>query len=103
MNDAAWQRDFVRCLGMLLAGDAMDEVDERGQPLRGDTLLVLLNAHHEEIPFRLPSASAGRFWERLADTFEPGAPRRAVRSGSSYALRGRSVALFRLRTRGEVL
>ena len=45
MTDEAWNADFVRSLGMLLSGDAIDEVDERGEPIIGDTLLVLLNAH----------------------------------------------------------
>src|SRR6266853_1283774 len=42
MNDEAWNADFVRSLGMLLAGDAIEEMDERGRPVTGDTLLVLL-------------------------------------------------------------
>ena len=44
MADDAWNADFVRSLGMLLSGNAIEEVDERGEPIIGDTLLVLLNA-----------------------------------------------------------
>ena len=47
MTDESWNAGFVRCLGVRLEGNAMDEVDERGQPITGDTLLVLLNAHHD--------------------------------------------------------
>jgi glycogen operon protein len=101
MTDRAWEGDFVRCLGMLLAGDAMDEVEERGQPVRGDTLLVLLNASHEGVAFRLAESAAARLWVRLADTSEPLARPQAFACGHRYELQGRTVALFRLGVRGE--
>ena len=48
------------CLGVRLAGDLIGDVDERGEPIVGETLLMLLNAHHEPIPFTLPETSEGR-------------------------------------------
>jgi glycogen operon protein len=68
MTDEAWTTGFVRCLGVLLAGKEIDELDDRGQKIAGDTLLVLLNAHHEAIPFVLPSAGAQNQWELLLDS-----------------------------------
>ena len=56
MTDEAWDAGFVQCLGVRLAGDLIGDVDERGEPIVGDTLLLLLNAHHEPIPFTLPVA-----------------------------------------------
>jgi glycogen operon protein len=47
MSDEDWSAGFVRTLGVRLAGDVIGEVDERGEPLAGDTLLLLLSAHHE--------------------------------------------------------
>src|SRR6476659_1196897 len=54
MDDAAWNAGFVRSLGLMLAGDGIEEMDEHGRPVTGDTLLVLLNAHDDEVPFTLP-------------------------------------------------
>src|SRR5690606_35363397 len=51
MSDQDWT-SFVKCLGMRLAGDLMEEVDERGRRIEDATVLVLLNAHHETIPFK---------------------------------------------------
>ena len=34
----------------------------------GDTLLVLMNAHHEPVEFVLPGDRVGRDWEILVDT-----------------------------------
>ena len=44
MTDEAWNSPDVRCLGVRLNGDAIDEVDERGERIVGDTLLLLFNA-----------------------------------------------------------
>ena len=54
MTDEAWNADFVRSLGMLLPGTAIEETNERGEPITGDTLLILLNAHSDKVPFTLP-------------------------------------------------
>ena len=45
MSDEDWNAGFVKCLGVRLAGDLIDDVDERGEPIVGETLLILLNAH----------------------------------------------------------
>ena len=92
MGDRDWAA-FVRCFGMRLAGDRIDEVDERGQRIQGDTLLVLFNAHHERIPFTLPPTLAGQRWERLLDTAVTG--RIEGTPPQPYQLEARSLALFR--------
>jgi glycogen operon protein len=96
MNDDAWSAGFVRCLGVRLAGDLIGEVNESGERVVGDTLLVLLNAHHEAIPFTLPVCKDGAHWERLLDTALPQEPAAAVADDKPYALDGRSVAVFRV-------
>jgi glycogen operon protein len=96
MTDEDWNAGFVRCLGVQLAGDVIDEIDERGERIRGDSLLLLLNAHHEMIPFTLPLNRAEESWEHLLDTNQPTTTRPAASSGKPYPLQGRSLALFRL-------
>ena len=71
MTDEAWNRRVVRCLGVRLAGDVIDEVDERGEPIVGDTLLLLLNADKEVVPFTLPETTLEERWETLIDTADP--------------------------------
>ena len=53
MTDEAWDEGYVKCLGVRLAGDLISDVDERGEPITGETLLMLLNAHWESLPFTL--------------------------------------------------
>jgi isoamylase len=92
MSDQDWA-GFVRCFGMRLAGDLIDEVDERGRRIEGSTVLILFNGHHEAIRFSLPPLNPGQRWERLIDTARPDAL--DVDSPDPYPLSARSVAVFR--------
>jgi glycogen operon protein len=94
MVDGDWS-GFVRCLGLRLAGDLIADTDERGDPIVGDTILLLMNAHHEPIPFALPVCNPGHRWERLFDTAADGAKPQAFDAGSRYDLRDRSMVVFR--------
>jgi isoamylase len=95
MTDVDWNMPFVRCLGMLLIGDAITETDSRGQPIVGETLLVLFNAHHEPIPFKLPKMPRVKRWEALLDTAHPEIrPHQPVRI-TEYPLDARSVVVLR--------
>ena len=97
MNDAEWSAPFVKCFGIRLAGDLMNEVDERGEPIKGDTLLLLLNHHWEEMPFTLPETKDGDVWQTMVDSADPDRPQPLrVRPGrEQYPLYGRSLALLR--------
>ncbi len=95
MSDEAWNAGFVKCLGVRLAGELIGDLDERGEPVRGDTLLILLNAHHEPLKFRLPTPVAGIDWETVFDTAAPEKEPSHFDAGHEYALEGRSLVLFR--------
>ena len=99
MSEDEWHDGFARCLGLRLAGDAIEEMDEKGRPIVGDTFLLLLNAHHEPVPFVLPAHRARVRWESVLDTREWTVPRRVptFRAGETYPLDGRSLAVLRLR------
>ncbi len=96
MTDEDWNNGFARCLGLRLAGEAIEEVDARGRPIMDDTLLILLNAHHEPLPFILPAHRAGVRWQLLMDTREARNKRRSasIRGGRPYELEARSLAVF---------
>jgi glycogen operon protein len=101
MSDESWNAGFVRCLGVRLAGDLIGDFDERGEPIVGETLLVLLNAHHESIAFTLPATRDEHVWERVLDTAERAAAAGRLEQGETYTLEGRSLSIFRIRMRQE--
>ena len=102
MSDEEWSSPFVRCLGMLISGDAVDLVNEHGEPIRDDTFLLVINAHHEPIAFVLPGEEHLE-WEQILDTTnEDGflkTPKKSS-SGDDVDLGGRAACLFKL-SRGE--
>ncbi|MCP4262623.1 MAG: glycogen debranching protein GlgX [Planctomycetes bacterium] len=93
MNERDWNESFVRTIGIRLAGDAVDEFDEKGQRITDDTFLILLNAYHEMIPFRLPKSKQP--WELMLYTFQPdlesGLP---VSEKNRFHLESHSVAIL---------
>jgi glycogen operon protein len=103
MTDETWSSPDVRCLAVRLNGDAIDEVDERGKRIVGDTLLVILNAGEKPVAFTLPAAAPEERWETLIDTADPWAPTRRLRAGGRYELLPRSMAVLKLNFRKNEL
>jgi glycogen operon protein len=93
MTPEDWEAPFVRSLMFLLGGDAIPSLDEHGQRIIGDGLLVCLNAHHEPVTFKLPTPPNGTSWRLEIDTKEDSTP--SVDVPEKYELLGRSLALFR--------
>ncbi|HEX8776192.1 MAG TPA: glycogen debranching protein GlgX [Pyrinomonadaceae bacterium] len=99
MTEEDWANEGSRALGVRLAGDAIDEVDERGQRISGDTLLILLNAYHETIAFALPTHRPDLNWKLLLDTKEATGRherRQDLQVNGTYNLELYSLALFSL-------
>lgn len=96
MTDDEWTNSFARCLGMFLAGGALGEDDDRGQPLLDDDFILLLNAHHEQIDFAIPALPAPGVWTVVIDTTWTGGStdQRTFSSGAHFPLQGRSLALL---------
>ncbi len=96
MSDEAWNAGFIRCVGVRLAGDLIGDLDDHGEPILGETLLILLNAHHEAIPFTLPLTKSEHRWERILDTAAPNAQSAFMNEKEVYKLEGRSLSVLRI-------
>ncbi|HVW70388.1 MAG TPA: glycogen debranching protein GlgX, partial [Steroidobacteraceae bacterium] len=97
MTETQWNQHFARCLGVYLAGAAIERRDRRGQPVKDNNFLLLFNAHHEMIPFQLPQFLSGKAWWTVLDTaaVTGSFAQQRVEPGSQYPLQGRSLALLR--------
>jgi glycogen operon protein len=92
-TQAEWHTPFARCFGCLMNGGAIEDLDKEGNRVVGDTLLLLMNAHHESITFTLPTPPRGRRWAPVIDThrddsFSPGPLE------NPFPLAGSSLAVF---------
>jgi glycogen operon protein len=99
MTDEMWNSPEVRGIGVRLNGDAIQEVNERGEPIIGDTLLVIFNAGDQPLSFALPTSTPIERWDTLVDTADPWQQPRRLRAGDRYDLPGRAVAVLKLNCR----
>jgi isoamylase len=104
MSDQEWDQEHARTLGVLLSGSAVGETDERGQPVTDESFLLLMNAHHEEVPFQLPIVASGMNWVALIDTScqNSRSPGVQYEAGTHYSLQARSLVLLVERQRDQV-
>jgi len=63
-----WHDSNNHVIGMLIYGDATDETDDRGRPIKGETLLLILNASDQSVSFTLPTVNGGGIWAEMVDT-----------------------------------
>jgi glycogen operon protein len=101
MRDEVWSSPDVRHLGVRLNGDAIFELNERGERIVGDTLLLLFNADKNSTAFALPETAPEERWETLVDTADQWLVSKRLRAGDRYQLHGRSMAVLRLNVRKE--
>jgi len=97
MTDDEWSNWQSRSLGLQLAGNAIEEVDDAGLPVGDDTFLILLNADDLPLPFVLPNHHPRIEWELVLDTrdWEPVPSGRLFKGGEPYPLEGQTLAVLR--------
>jgi glycogen operon protein len=100
LDNGAWHDAKARCLGMLMDGRAQASGIRR--PAGDATLLLVVNAYHDVVKFKLPEVTGGAVFLCLLDTNVPDrdeAPR--FRTGDEYEVTGRSLLLFMLQPDGK--
>ncbi len=101
MRQENWDDHITHALGMLVHGEATDETDDRGRPIHGDTMLLLLNASPVEVRFNMPAVDGpaqdgderrANVWTVLVDTAQD-EPR--LTEAGVHALQPHSLVLLR--------
>ncbi len=97
MADEDWDASWIRSIGVLLAGEIRDEVNENGEFVKDDTLLILLNSCHDAIQFTLPSFGDPANWEVLLNTINADLhpPEKLQHAVKQIEIGGRSIILLR--------
>ena len=96
MTVEQWQDAETRCLGMLLDGRAQASgIKRRGSDA---TVLLIYNAHPDQVDFVLPAVAEGRSWIGLVDTSEPERATAEYPFDHALPVAGRSLLLLVLST-----
>jgi isoamylase len=96
MTDEEWNAGFVRCFGMALGGEAMEEWNERGERIVDRNFLLLFNADGAPIDFTMPDFGHSRGWLLVFDTARPELAEgsRELRDGDTLTMEGRSMVVL---------
>lgn len=92
MTDQDWLDGSRRILGMLIHGRATDEIDERGRPMAGDTVLLAVNGDEAPVRFTVPHLDEAGYWEEAVNTARRDP--RAVLGGGAINLAAHSLILL---------
>jgi isoamylase len=97
MDSRDWSDAHARCIGVIFDGRAQVS----GIPKKGGdvTLLLIANAHHECVKFRMPKSAGAHGWLELLNTEFPGeldGKDIRYKFGEAHEVPGRSLLLFKL-------
>ncbi len=68
MTGDDWRNGNSHALGMLIYGEATDETDDRGRPVKGETMLLLMNASENIVTFVTPTIDGEGIWAEIIDS-----------------------------------
>jgi isoamylase len=71
MTREDWDTAFAKSLTVVLDGDEITEPDRRGEPIRDDSFLILINASEADQEFAIVPKAYGEQWEKVLDTASP--------------------------------
>ena len=97
MTSHDWESAETRTLGMFLNGEEIRSRGDRGERLVDDSFILLMNAGHEDVDFRMPARRYGRRWvvEIATDAPGNGASGRQRGYGETVPVRARSIVVLR--------
>ncbi len=95
MQTDDWENGgWMRTLGMFMDGNAPEIRDPDGLEIQDNNYLVLLNAHHEPVDFKVPPSLSKRRWKVTLDTAQP-EPRAEKEIGKeTLQIEGRSLMVL---------
>jgi glycogen operon protein len=95
MTSDEWHAGWVLCIGVILNGKTLDDVNAVGESIDDDSFLLLFNPHDGPIDFYMPKLHDNAAWEVCLDTSKSQLRwKRTVGISQPYELAARSAALL---------
>ncbi len=98
MNDDDWNTGYAKSVGVFLNGDGITEPGPRGEHLVDESVLLLFNAHYEDLDWKIPDHHWAAQWQLDLDTADPTRDgEETVKPGETITVPARSLVLLRVR------
>lgn len=68
MDEAHWNEDYARSLGVFLNGKGIHSKGFRGETITDDSFFVIFNGDEMQVDFKLPPEKYGQQWKKAWDT-----------------------------------
>jgi len=98
LNNEEWDDARNQCMGYILEGQSINEMDDMGKLITGDTIAILINAHFHDIEFKMPTHRDNKPWVLRLYTFRDSGlrPGHLWQGGDPFPLKSHSIAVFTL-------
>jgi glycogen operon protein len=94
MDDEDWGNHHARSIGVYLNGQCIPSRDPRGRRIVDDSFLLLVNAHHEDLPWTLPHGWE-ESWRRVLSTAGGEVGDEVLKPGDEVQVPARSIVVLR--------
>jgi glycogen operon protein len=94
LDEGAWTAPWGRSVGFMLNGSTLNTKDQQGRPVVDDSFLILMNAYHEGVEFKMPPCPSGGYWEAVMNTDDLHEEFQNRQVGESIVVAGRSMVLL---------
>ena len=81
-------------MGVMLNGKTLGYPDEEGKPIEDDSFLILINAYHEGVEFKVPAPPNGNPWKVVMRTENIDDPFAQVKLDAQLIVGGRSMVVL---------
>jgi glycogen operon protein len=94
LDQGAWNAPWGRSLGFMLNGRTLNTKDAHGNPVMDDSFLILINAYHEGVEFKLPPCPCDGYWECMMNTDDLHEEFQRRKADDTVIIAGRSMMLL---------
>jgi isoamylase len=94
LDQGAWNAPWGRSLGFMLNGRTLNTKDPHGNPVMDDSFLILINAYHEGVEFKLPPCPCDGYWECMMNTDDLHEEFQRRKADDTVIIAGRSMMLL---------
>jgi glycogen operon protein len=93
-SDENWNANWNRSMAVMLNGKTLGVNDEDGVPVEDNSFLILINAYHEGVEFKLPPPPNGSPWKFVMNTENLDDPFASEKLEDKFIVGGRSLVLL---------